>query len=93
VTGDGRSDLLIKSTPWALGAFRGVPGPELFAWRSESVKVEVPNDEEYVWLADLDRDGRQDIVMHHPFTRRDPHGGRLLPPGTEAQRVTLLIAR
>ena len=93
VTGDGRSDLLIESTPWALRAFRGVPGPELFAWHSEGLKVEVPNDEEYVWLADLDRDGRQDIVMHHPFTRRDPHGGRMLPPGTEAHRVTLLIAR
>ena len=93
VTGDGRSDLLIESTPWALGAFPGVPGPELFARHSEAVKVVVPNDGEYTWLADLNRDGRQDIVMHHPFSLRDPHGGRMLAPGEEPHRVTLLIAR
>ena len=93
VTGDGHSDLLIESTPWALRAFPGVPGPELFARHSEAVRVEVPNDEEYTWLADLNRDGKQDIVMHHPFTLRDPHGGRMRPPGTEPHRVTLLIAR
>ena len=93
MTGDGHSDLLIESTPWALRAFPGVPGPELFARHSEAVRVEVPNDEEYTWLADLNRDGKQDIVMHHPFTLRDPHGGRMRPPWTEPHRVTLLIAR
>ena len=93
VTGDGRSDLLIETTPWALDLFPGVPGPQLFARDPETVGVEVPNDEEYVWLADLDRDGKQDIVMHHPFTLRDGHGGRIRPPGTEPHRVTLLIAR
>lgn len=93
VTGDGRSDLLIEHTPWALHAFPGVPGPGLFARDPETVRVEVPNDGEYTWLADLNRDGKQDIVMHHPFTLRDPHGGRVLPPGREAQRVVLLIAR
>ena len=93
VTGDGRSDLLIESTPWALRAFPGAPGPELFARDPETVRVEVPNDGEYTWLADLNRDGKQDVVMHHPFTQRDPHGGRVLPPGREAQRVVLLIAR
>jgi len=93
LTGDGRSDLLIESTPWALGLFPGVPGPELFARQSEAVTVEVPNDEEYTWLFDLNRDGRQDIVMHHPFKLRDPHGGRVLPPGNEAHRVMLLVAR
>ena len=93
VTGDGRSDLLIETTPWALDAFAGVPGPELFARNPQTVAVELPNDGEYTWLADLDRDGRQDIVMHHPFTLRDPHGGRLRPPGAERHRVTLLLSR
>lgn len=93
VTGDGRSDLLIESTPWALRAFPGVPGPELFARDPVTVRVEVTGDGEYTWLADLNRDGKQDIVMHHPFTLRDPHGGRVLPPGMESQRVVLLIAR
>ena len=93
VTGDGRSDLLIETTPWTLDAFAGVPGPELFARNPRTVAVELPNDGEYTWLADLNRDGRQDIVVHHPFTLRDPHGGRLRPPGAERHRVTLLLAR
>lgn len=93
VTGDGRSDLLIETTPWALDAFAGVPGPELFARNPQTVAVELPNDGEYTWLADLNRDGRQDIVVHRPFTLRHPHGGRLRPPGAERHRVTLLISR
>ena len=93
LTGDGRSDLLIEHTPRALRLFPGVQGPGLFARDPETVAVEVPNDEEYTWLADLNRDGKQDIVMHHPFTLRDPHGGRLRPPGAEAHRVALLITR
>lgn len=93
VTGDGRSDLLIETTPRALDVFAGVPGPELFARNPQTVAVELPNDAEYTWLADLNRDGRQDIVIHRPFTLRDPHGGRLRPPGAERHRVTLLLAR
>ena len=54
--------------------YAGVPGPDLFARQPQKVAVELPNDEEYTWLTDINRDGRQDIVMHHPFTRRDAHG-------------------
>ena len=93
VTGDGRSDLLIETTPWALDVFAGVPGPELFARSPQTMAVELPNDGEYTWLADLNRDGGQDIVIHLPFTLRDPHGGRLSPPGAERHRVTLLVSR
>lgn len=93
VTGDGRSDLLIETTPWALDVFAGVAGPGLFTRNPQTVAVELANDAEYTWLADLNRDGRQDIVIHHPFTLRDPHGGRLRPPGAERHRVTLLVAR
>ena len=53
-----------------------------------NVAVAVPNDEEYTWLVDLNKDGKQDILMHHPFTLRDAHGARRLPPGTEPHRVT-----
>ena len=35
---------------------------------------------EYTWLVDLNEDGKQDILMHHPSTT-DPH------------QVTVLIAR
>ncbi len=93
VTGDGRSDLLIADHPRIMVVFSGVPGPEIFARQPQEVKVAVPNDEEYTWLVDLNRDGVQDILMHHPFTLRDAHGAPKLAPGTEPHRVTMLIAR
>ena len=37
-------------------------------------------DEQYTWLMDFDRDGRDDVLIHHPLVNR-PH------------RLTLLIAR
>ncbi len=93
VTGDGRADLLIEWTHRELHVYAGVSGPELFADEPRKVAVELPNDEEYAWMTDLNRDGRQDIVMHHPFTKRDAHGAPMEPPGTEPHRVILLIAR
>ena len=93
VTGDGRSDLFIgKNTPNGLDVFVGVPGPDLFARRPQKVAVAMPNDEEYTWLVDLNKDGKQDILMHHPFTR-GAGGDPLRPPGTDPHRVTVLIAR
>ena len=80
VTGDGRPDLLIEETHRQLLVFAGVSGPDLFARQPQRVMVAIPNDEEYTWLVDLNRDGRQDILMHHPST-------------TEPHRVTMLIAR
>ena len=93
VTGDGLSDLLIGHHPRLLGVFVGVPGSDLFSRRPQDVAIAVPNDEEYTWLVDLNKDGKQDVLMHHPFTLRDAHGARRLPPGTEPHRVTMLIAR
>ncbi len=93
VTGDGLSDLLMGSHPRHLGVFVGVPGPDLFARRPLVVAVAVPNDEEYTWLVDLNKDGKQDILMHHPFTLRDAHGAPKRRPGTEPHRLTMLIAR
>ncbi len=93
VTGDGLSDLLIGHHPRHLDVFVGVPGPDLFARQPQDIAVAVPNDEEYTWLVDLNKDGKQDVLMHHPFTLRDAHGARRLPPGTEPHRVTVLIAR
>ncbi len=93
VTGDGLSDLIIGQHPRHLDVFVGVPGPDLFSRQPQDVAVAVPNDEEYTWLVDLNQDGKQDILMHHPFTLRDLHGAPKRPPGTEPHRVTMLIAR
>ena len=93
VTGDGRSDLLIGDHPRIMKVFVGVLGPDLFAQEPHEVHVALANDEEYIWLVDLNQDGKQDILMHHPFTLRDGHGAPTEQPGTEAHRVTMLIAR
>lgn len=93
VTGNGRADLMIEWTHRELHVYAGVPGPGLFANEPQKVAVELPNDEEYAWMTDLNRDGRQDIVMHHPFTKRDAHGAPMQLQGTESQHAILLIAR
>lgn len=93
VTGDGHADLILGDHPRIMVVFVGVPGPELFAQQPQEVAVSLPNDEEYTWLVDLNKDGVQDLLMHHPFTLRDGHGAPLRPLGTEPHRVVLLIAR
>jgi len=93
VTGDERADLLIEHTFRALDLYAGTSESELFADRSESVKLTVPNDEEYVWLVDLNKDGKMDVLLHDPFTLRDIHGAPMAQPGSEPHRVTILIAR
>ena len=79
VNGDSRSDLLVQKGPEELRVYLGVPGPKLFARRPQKVAVVMPY-EEYTWLVDLNKDGVQDLLMHHPST-------------TEPHRVTMLIAR
>ena len=79
VNGDRRSDLLVQHSWEELHVYVGVPGRELFAQRPQKIKVAMPN-EEYTWLVDFNRDGKQDVLMHHPSA-------------TEPNRVTMLIAR
>jgi len=79
VNGDRLSDLLVQRGRDELRVYVGVAGPELFARRPRRVSVSMPT-EEYTWLVDLNQDGKQDILMHHP-SRTEPH------------RITTLIAR
>ena len=78
VNGDRRPDLLVGRGRKELRVFLGVPGPKSFARRPQKVAVAMPK-EEYTWLVDLNKDGKQDILMHHPST-------------TEPHRVTMLIS-
>lgn len=93
VNGDGLRDIVKSDHPRMTELRVGVPGPALFHRRSRSISLAMPGDEEYTWIADINRDGTQDIVMHHPFTLRDGHGARLNRAGTEPHRVVILIAR
>ena len=80
VNGDGRLDLLVGKHWEELHVFLGVPGPKLFARKPQKVAVAMPNDERNARLVDLNKDNKQDILIHYPSTT-DPH------------RVVLLIAR
>lgn len=44
-------------------------------------------------MTDLNWDGKQDIIMHHPFTTWDIHGGRITVEKPNAHRLTLVIAK
>ena len=72
-----------------LRVFIGVPGPDLFARRPQKMAVAVPNDEEYTWLVDLNKDGMQDVLMHHPSTTEPHRHSGLGGPA----RVIILIAQ
>jgi hypothetical protein len=79
VNGDGRPDMLVQNGSKELYVFIGVPGPDLFARKPQKVAVVMPY-EEYTQLVDFNKDGMQDLLMHHPST-------------TEPHRVTMLIAQ
>ena len=79
VNGDGRPDLLVQNGSKELYVFIGVPGPDLFARKPQKVAVVMPY-EEYTQLVDFNKDGMQDLLIHHPST-------------TEPHRVTMLIAQ
>ncbi len=78
VNGDGRSDLLVGQSREELHVFFG--GPDLLARQPLKVAVALPGSERNSWLADINKDGKQDLFMHHPST-------------TEPHRLTMLIAR
>ncbi len=80
VNGDGRSDAVIARNRKRLHVHLGVPGPELLERKAQRITTPVPEDEEYTWLADLNRDGRQDVLMHHTSA-------------TAPHRLTVLMSR
>ena len=80
VNGDGRSDLLVGKHWEELHVFPGIPGPKLLARVPKKVAVAMPNDERNARLVALNKDSKQDILIHYPST-------------TDSHRVALLIAR
>ena len=93
LTGDGNDDLIISAHPRQLSITLGTSNFGLFSEKRQTIKIAMPHDGEYAWLTDLNQDGRQDILLHQTYIQRDVHGGRIHPPGTESQRLTLLIPR
>ena len=80
VNGDGRSDLLTGETWDELSVFLGTPGENPLASQAFTVAVDLPSDERNARLSDLDNDGKEDVIIHHPSA-------------TEPNRLTILMAR
>ena len=66
VNGDGRSDLLTGERWDELNVFLGTSGPDPVAKRPITVVVDLPGNELNARLSDLDRDGKEDLVIQHP---------------------------
>ena len=80
VNGNGRMDLLLGSRWDHLSVYFGAPGPDPFTGDPIDVEVELPTNELNARLADLNHDGRQDVVFHHPSAEK-------------GNRVVVLMAR
>lgn len=65
VNGDGRSDLLIGERWEELSVFLGVPGQEPIASQAITLAVAMPADERNARIADLNRDGKDDVFIQH----------------------------
>ena len=84
VDGDGRSDLVVGHSPRELRIFLGEPGPGMLARRPRKVAITLPADERFTRLVDLNRDGKEDLLVHLKPTARSPD---------RPHRLTTLIAR
>ncbi|NNF00593.1 MAG: VCBS repeat-containing protein, partial [Pyrinomonadaceae bacterium] len=80
VTGDKHLDLLMQNGKKELIVYAGIPGPQLFTSRAQKIKLKMPRSEEYTWLADLNKDGKQDVLTHYVSQKA-------------ADRVTILVAK
>lgn len=80
VNGDGRADLLAVERWDELSVYLGQAGPRPLAMRAVKVAVRSPRDDRFAQVRDLDGDGREDIVIHHPSAK-------------ELNRVSILMTR
>ena len=80
MTGDNRTDVVVGKNRGALYFFPGLPAPDLLAAEPQIIEVDVPGNETQSRLADLNGDGKQDLLLHHASA-------------TKPNRVILLISR
>lgn len=65
VDGDRIDDLLVQEGFDKLKIFMGRKDGKLFSKRAINIEVAMPNEPDLVELADLNADGRRDLVMRH----------------------------
>jgi len=64
VTGDGRKDLLVQKDLDTLLVYPGEPTQTLFAKSAIKLELELPSDREGFLVVDLNKDGRDELVLH-----------------------------
>jgi hypothetical protein len=64
INGGGRAYLLVQNGDDELHLYEGIKESDLFADRQE-LEIAVPKAE-YIWLEDLNNDGKQEEIPHHP---------------------------
>jgi hypothetical protein len=72
VTGDGRQELLVGYGPEELHVYIGLPGDDLWTRQPVRLAVTQPTDERSARLFDVNGDGKQDLLIHHTPSDRDP---------------------
>lgn len=80
VDGDGRTDLVAGERWDELSVYLGGQGSDPLSSEPIPVPTDVPSDERNARLVDLDRDGKQDVVIQHPSAAQDG-------------RIAILVAR
>lgn len=80
VNGDKRLDLIVGKDWSEMHIFLGEPGPKVLAKKPQKVKVNMPNDERNMWLVDLNRDNKKDLLINNKDV-------------TQQNQVTMLITR
>ncbi|NQV64006.1 MAG: VCBS repeat-containing protein, partial [SAR86 cluster bacterium] len=63
VSGDGIADLLVQDGEDGLLIYPGVEGERLFSLDAVEVKVPMPAQPEMLQVADLNADGKQDLII------------------------------
>jgi len=79
LNGDGLTDLLVQDGEDELRVYLGERGQGLFEKRAHRLELSMPR-EEFAWMADVDGNGTQDLVLHERLPGR-------------SERVITLIAR
>ena len=83
IDGDGRSDLLTANRWDRLSVHIGGDGPDPFAGDPLHVTVDIPSNEFNSMLADLNHDGREDVVLFHPSETASNRVVVLMAGGTQ----------
>ena len=77
--GDGIDDLLVQEGEDQLNIFLGSGDASLFSKSPTVIDVHMPSDPELVVAADLNRDGKVDLMMRHE-------------PSTGPKKIVLLVS-